>query len=195
MHKVRGVFGGSLGAVVCLAAVMALFAGAVRRRRWTRRRWCVRCGFEWAPRRHGAQDVPRVVEASQEVELAFRVGPLVELNATEGERVKGRCWRGSIPGTENGARRRQFAGECEVGWKAMRAGARPEDPGNGGGGGIGPVAGHAGGAISNGRAAAGGNAVAQRTFDTARTSRSGRAALQQAQAQLEKRRSGAPGRH
>ena len=27
MHKVRGVFGGSLGAVVCLAAVMALFAG------------------------------------------------------------------------------------------------------------------------------------------------------------------------
>lgn len=200
MHKVRGVFGGSLGAVVCLAAVMALFAGG-----------CDKAAVDETPVVRpvrffevGASEgtelrmYPGVVEASQEVELAFRVGgPLVELNATEGERVEAGAVLARIDPRDFENRRSQTASSlesAEAELKAMRAGARPEDLRE-----MEAAVASAQSLVTQAEAdfkrserLLAENAVAQRTFDTARTSRDqARAALQQAQAQLEKGRSGA----
>ncbi|HOD49761.1 MAG TPA: efflux RND transporter periplasmic adaptor subunit [Candidatus Hydrogenedentes bacterium] len=141
---------------------------------------------------------PGIVEASQEVDLAFRVsGPLVELNATEGNRVEKGATLAQIDPRDYENRLAQTTSSlesAEAELKAMRAGARPEDLRE-----MEAAVASAQSLVTQAEAdfnraerLLAENAVAQRTYDTARTNRDqAKAALQQAQAELEKGRSGA----
>ena len=141
---------------------------------------------------------PGVAQASQEVELAFRAGGrLIELNLNEGDRVEQGAVLARLDPRDFSSRLDQAKSSlesAEAELKAMKAGARPEE--------LREMEAAMSAAqaqltqtetdLNRAERLFAENAVAQRTYDEARTKRDqARAAVEQARAVLEKGRSGA----